>query len=360
MNPRSLAKPFLGILSLVSALALAMASPEETGSSYAERPRRVRVAEVSSVSAARSVHFSGVTRAADRAALAFSIGARLESRPVEVGQTVAAGRLLARLDDRELRHAVTAAAARLADVNARLARAESERRRVERLFAADAATSDELEQATAGADALAAARDAAEARLRDAERLRGEARLTAPFAGVITEVHYQAGEFVSAGRPVVVLSGRGGMETEIRVPESVVVELSEGDGVSVVLPVSRTSTRGTLARVGRAAGSSGGLYPVLVTLDAIDGLLPGMTAEVELSLAADRTLAVPLAAVLNPGGSRPRVFRLVGDTVEPVEVEVLELTGDRVAVRARLSAGDEVVVTGHTALVAGDRVEVLR
>ena len=131
MNPRSLAKPFLGILSLVSALALAMASPEETGSSYAERPRRVRVAEVSSVSAARSVHFSGVTRAADRAALAFSIGARLESRPVEVGQTVAAGRLLARLDDRELRHAVTAAAARLADVNARLARAESERRRVE-------------------------------------------------------------------------------------------------------------------------------------------------------------------------------------------------------------------------------------
>jgi RND family efflux transporter MFP subunit len=359
MKPRSIGSLFLAALFLASALALAVTSSEQGQTSFTESVRRVRVAEVSSVTAARSVRFSGVTRAAKRADLAFSIGARLAARPAAVGQRVAAGTVLARLDDRELRHAVTAAEAGLADVEARRAQADSVRRRVERLFAASAATAEELEQVAAGAEALTAARDAAEARLGDARRLLGEAILTAPFAGVVTDVRHQPGEFVAPGHPVVMLSGSGALETEVRLPETVVVEIREGDRVRVELPLARIATAGSLERVGRAAGG-GGLYPVLVALDPTEGLLPGMTAEVELDLATGQTLAVPLTAVLNPGGDRPRVFRLVGDTVEAVTVDILELLGDRVAVRAELAAGDEVVVTGHTSLVAGDRVEVLR
>ena len=55
------------------------------------------------------------------------------------------------------------AEAGLADVEARRVQAESERRRVEALLAAAAATREELERVTAGAEALVAARDAADA-----------------------------------------------------------------------------------------------------------------------------------------------------------------------------------------------------
>lgn len=360
MTTRSIGSLILGSLFLASALALATSTGEENRSSFVERPRRVRVAEVATVDAPRHVRFSGVTRAATRAELASPVGSRLVARPVDVGQQVAAGALIARLEDRELRLAVAAAEAGLADVEARLARAESERRRVERLHAAEAATSDELEQAVAAADALAAAREAALARLDDTRRLLGETTLTAPFAGVVTEVRYEPGELVPPAQPVVVLSGHGAVETEVRVPESVVLSIQPGDRVGVELPLAGIITGGMLERVGRAAAGGGGLFPVLVALEDADGLLPGMTAEVSFALPSDRTLAVPLAAVLNPGGSRPRVFRLDGDVVTPVEVEVVELLGERVAVRAELSAGDEVVVTGHASLVPGDRVEVLR
>ncbi len=341
-------------------MALAVGAREETESGAAERPRRVRVAEVSAVSAERSVRFSGVTRAAARAELAFTLNGRLLARPVEVGQAVASGDLVGRIDDTEMRLAVAVAEAGLADSEARWNQADSERRRVESLFAAEAATSDELERAAADADAWNAARDAAAAHLRDARRLLSETTLRAPFAGVVTEARYQPGEIVTAGRPVVVLSGSGAVETEVGVPESLVLDLATGDRVTVDLPLAGITTQGTLQRVGQAASAGGGLFPVLVALDPSAGLLPGMTAEVQLALMARQTLTVPLAAVLNPGGGRPRVFRLVGDRVEAVDVEVSKLIGDRVAVEADLMPGDEVVIAGNTSLIDGDRVEVLR
>ena len=89
---------------------------------------------------------------------------------------------------------------------------------------------------TAGADALAAARDAAEARLRDARRRLGEADLGAPFAGVVTEVHFEPGEFVPAGRPVVVLAGGDALEVEMRLPESVITQIEPGDRVVGFMP----------------------------------------------------------------------------------------------------------------------------
>jgi len=67
MKPRSIGSLILAALFLISALALAVTSPEQSQTSFTERLRRVRVAEVSSVTAARSVRFAGVTRAAQRA-----------------------------------------------------------------------------------------------------------------------------------------------------------------------------------------------------------------------------------------------------------------------------------------------------
>jgi multidrug efflux pump subunit AcrA (membrane-fusion protein) len=96
----------------------------------------------------------------------------------------------------------------------------------------------------------------------------------------------------------------------------------------------------------------------VVVLEDAAGVVPGITAEVELSLAAEARPAVPLAAVIDPGGSHAAVFRVSGGRVERVPVEVRELVGSRVTVEARLAPGDLVVVAGHASLVDGEAVEV--
>jgi membrane fusion protein (multidrug efflux system) len=70
-------------------------------------------------------------------------------------------------------------------------------------------------------------------------------------------------------------------------------------------------------------------------------------------------LAVPVAAVVDPGGGRPAVFRVVDGRAERVEVRPGPVVGDRLVVQGKLGPGDVVVVSGHTTLADGDPVEVL-
>lgn len=359
------------LLILTLSLAAGLFAVSHTRSQDAESetrlepaPRRVRVATVEAVDRPRQLGFSGVTRAVDRARLAFSIGGRLLERPVEIGDRVRAGQTLARLDDRETRNALTSARAVLAESRSQLAQLQRDLERVEQLVEAKAATREELEQATAATEGVEAAVEAAQARLREAERLAAETRLTAPFDATVSQVFQQPGEFLQPGQPVVVLSGDGEVEVEVEVPESLILQIQPGDRATVVMPAVGEPLEATIRSVGRSATGVGGLFPVIARLDADPRLVAGMTAEVLLRLRDAATLAVPVEAVVNPGGRRPSVFRVVdgdgGPRVERLEVEVLHLLEASVTVRGLLEAGDRVVAAGQHALLDGDRVEIER
>ena len=57
----------------------------------------VRVAEVAAADQAEMLHFAGSARARQRASLTFQVGGTLASRPLQLGQAVAAGDVLATL-----------------------------------------------------------------------------------------------------------------------------------------------------------------------------------------------------------------------------------------------------------------------
>jgi len=238
---------------------------------------------------------------------------------------------------------------------------------------------------------VGAAEDAAAARLRESERLLAETGLRAPFDGTVTRVHYEPGEFAAAGQPVITLSGDGDVELEVEVPESVVGRIRVGDPATISMPVlGGLSVPGRITSVGLTAAGSGRLFPVVATLEPEESFgrrasgragspspvagegrgegfwrrdMPrtGVTAELVLRLTSDDMLAVPVEAVVNPGGRHPSVFRVAdGDVVDKVPVDVESLLGDRVAVRGDLDAGQRVVVGGQRGLLDGERVEVLR
>jgi len=359
MNRQQLITTVIGSTILGAAVVLA-AWPEgnEATASRSTGPRPVQVATVISTSIDRSVRLPGVTRAADRATLSFAVPARLASRPVEVGDSVATGQVLATLDDHEYRLAERAAAAALTELEVRLAQARRDEQRVESLAAARAATAEEVEQIQAGTAALEAAHDAAAVRLDDTRRLLQESKLKAPFAGTITSVRLEPGEWASPGLPVVELSGSGVVEVVVEAPETVRSRVREGQEVQVELSFLDRIAMGNVTAVASAAGGAGRLFPVTVTLEPTPGLVDGLSAEVVLSLITESRLTVPLSAVLNPGSSRPAVFRIGDGHAERVEVELGHLVGDRIGIHGALTEGDQVAVAGHTALADDDAVEV--
>ncbi len=333
------------------------------------RLKRVRIAAVEATHDSRELRFSGTTRAARRARLAFSTSGRVVARPAEIGDQVGRGQLLAQLTDLELMNARATARASLAELSARRAQSQRDLTRAEQLAAAKAATGEELERTAAAASALEAAEEAAGARLKEAQRRLDETRLKAPFAGTVTDVHFEPGEYARAGTPVVTLSGDGEVEVEIEVPEAVIPHIAAGGSVDLRLPVMGDgAVAGSVKSVGRSAAGPGRLFPVVATFPADAEVPAGATAELVLRLTSDQALALPIEAVVNPGGRRPSVFRVTGTAgneprVEKIAVEVGTLLGTavgpvRVIVRGDLQAGDLVVTGGQRGLLDGEPVEI--
>ncbi|MEM1181395.1 MAG: efflux RND transporter periplasmic adaptor subunit [Acidobacteriota bacterium] len=348
----------IGAATFAGAFYIAAASEPALNTEAADRSsKRVKVAEVSTAESRRDLRFSGVTRAAQRARLAFALGGRITERTVDVGDRVSAGQVVARLDDLELRNAIAGARGSLAELQARRAQSERDVERAERLLAAKAATGEEVEKTRAGLAALDAAISAAEAQVRETERLLKETRLEAPFAGVVTEVHFEPGEVTNPGSSVVALSGDGDVELEVEVPESVAPRIARGDQVGVTVPHHGSGpVDGTVTSVGRAAAGPGSLFPVVVKIADGANVGVGVTAELALRLESGASLSVPVEAVVNPGGRRPALFAVRDNQARKIFVEVGALDGDRVIVQGELTAGDLVVVGGQRGLLDGEPV----
>jgi len=317
-------------------------------------PLTVRTVSASSGAAVQEIRLSGITRARQRAALSFTVAGRLEQRSVQVGDRVERGQALARLDRRPLRHGVAAARADLESVAARLAQGRRDADRAARLRGEDALSVAELEGATSQVDTLSAGRSAAETAVSEAQRLLDEATLVAPFAGIVRDVGLEAGEYATPGRTIVVLDGDAGIELEVEVPEVLLADLHEGAEVRVELPrQSLMPLVGRVRAIGRAAGGGGRLFPVIVELPAIAGLVPGVTAELVVERRREGTLAVPVEGVIDPGGQRPAVFVVRDGVAHRLEIDVDHVSEGRAFVHGPVREGDAVVVTGHAGLIDG-------
>src|SRR5438094_8907956 len=155
-----------GILGLVAgggAVAYTAHSthPTTPPPALATLPRAVRVQEVTADAAAVEQTYTGVVRARYETDLAFRVGAKIVSRHVEVGQRVAAGAVLFRLDPTDYRLAVKAAEADLAAAEAEVVQSAAEYERQLRTHRIGAGSSSDLDRTRSAQDVAVGRRDRA-------------------------------------------------------------------------------------------------------------------------------------------------------------------------------------------------------
>ncbi len=360
-NPQRLLKWMVPILIAPVVFWLSADSPKRLAKPVYHRVKSVPATVVEKASVSRRLSFPGVLRSAHRATLAFSVSGRLLSREVQIGDHVEKGQVVARIDERPFGNAEAAARSALAELSARRNQAQRDLERVRELVKTGAATKEELEKVTAGAESLSAARASAEAQLREAERQSGETVLRAPFAGSVTEVMLEPGEYAGAGRGVVSISGKDALEMEVEVQESVLPLLQPGKEVTMILPFSENrEIKGAIRSLGQSSAGPGRLFPVLITVEGGKDLVSGMTAELWLDLVSHEETLVPVSSVINPGGNRPTVFRVREGAIEKVPVEVGRLVAGKVTARGGLREGDLIVTGNFSGLMEGTAVEVIR
>lgn len=349
------------LLMLVVAGGLALAGcrgEAVTGAAESDVVRvPVRVAEVAVGAQAEALRFAASARARQRASLTFQVGGTLAKRPLEIGQAVKAGEVLATLYNPQLGPARDAAGARLAELQAQAAQARRDVQRAEQLFQRGVVSQADQEQQKARLDALEAGVRSARASLQQSEQLNRETRLRAPFDGSIEALLVEPGEFVAAGQPVLQIAAGDGMEVEVLVPAALLNGLDVGDPVPVWSVLNDQQMQGRVAEVGRGASQGSVLYPLVVSLP--ESVRAGDALEVGLQPTNESALSVPLAAVMR-SASGLSVFRLTDQRVQRVAIEVDGFEGERALLKdGQLVAGDQVVYAGISRLADGDAVELL-
>ncbi len=303
--------------------------------------------------------FHGLTRSSDRTAVSFTIPGRVVARPVEVGDRVEKGQVLARLDRKPLKNAKAAAKAELRRIDAQLSQQQRDEERAQGLFDEGAATVAQLERAQSGAETLLAAKAAAQAQLSERARQLTEAVVRAPFAAEVTATFIEAGQVIAPGSPVVQLSGRSRHEVELAVPGRIADRLAVGHELEVRYVDSEWApVTGTIERVSLASQGAGALFTVVVTLDATDDAPVGLPVVLELPVAVHERVSVPVAALVDPSGQEPHVWVADAGIVDKRPVELAGMVDGRVLLAAGVKPEEQVVVSGLAHLLPGDAVEV--
>lgn len=240
---------------------------------------------VSSLTVDAQLH--GVVRPAQLADLPSLVPGLIREVHVREGQTVRKGDPLVSLDDRVPRARLEAAtvearlqgALKRAQVDQKMAASRLER--IRKVMEHKAGASFELEEAEGALEQAIAAVSQQEDILKAAEASRqlAEAQLhqytiTAPFDGVITELHLQAGP-VDPSQIVVSMANLRELEVEMHVPSQLFGQVQTGNSVSLnaAAPIGRVVTS-RVESVSPIINSASDTFRCLLKIENADNRLP--------------------------------------------------------------------------------------
>jgi RND family efflux transporter MFP subunit len=318
----------------------------------------------------RTLPLTGSLTPFTEATVKAKVAGELVSVPVREGEPVRRGQVLARIDQTEVQARV---AARRADVSAAHAQLDwaaknrtTQKALLEKGFIAQTA----YDNVQSNFDVAVARLRAAEAELVVAQKALGDSVLVAPFDGIVSLRHAQAGERVALDAKVVSVVDLSRLQLEAAVPATEIGRLRVGQPVAFRVDVfGEQSVEGRIDRISPATVSGSRSINVYAVIDNPQGVLrAGLFAQGAVSLERiEGALVVPASAVREELG-RNTVYALVDGAVRRRAVTIGPAdAADRVQVLEGLAPGDRIVRAnlgtlreGTAARLAGPQPEASR
>lgn len=323
----------------------------------------VRTQTVSVGGSAQAAEYAGSVHGRYEKNMAFQVGGQIVERAVQLGDRVAAGAVMMRIDPKDVAQKTSAADAQAESAYAQLSLAETNLARYRELYAAEAVAAAVLDQYQASYDAALAAYQTAEAQAVQAHNALSYTELIADADGVVSGITAEAGQVVAAGQTVLTFVESGEMEVEIHVPENRLPDFFVGKDVEISFwAMGDMKTRGVIREIAPMADQMTRTYKVRVSVPAPPvGMALGMTASVRVTGA--KTGGTPKMAVTLPlssiyqTGDKPCVWIVKDGKVTLREVFVDSFGANEAIVRG-LESGDVVVTAGVHKLHEGEEVRL--
>lgn len=305
----------------------------------------------------------GTLEPEESAAVRAQVSGAVLSTHAEAGQRVAAGALLAQLDEAGLRSSVISAqsAVATAEANQRIAQREVER--AQTLVTAGAIAERNLEQARNAASAAASQLASARAQLTAVREQLSKTRVTAPISGVVSQRSVNAGDVVQPGMALFTIVDPSSMRLVASVPAEQLTAVRLG--IPVTFSVNGYPDRrfvGRVTRINPTVDPATRQVQITVSIPNVGStLVGGLFAQGKAATESRTAPVVPVKAVDDRSG-RPQVVRVKGGVTQRVDVVVGLRDEDLgiVEIRSGVVAGDTVLVGAAMGLSAGTPVQIQR
>ena len=224
-------------------------------------------------------------------------------------------------------------------------------------------------QVSSSKSALSAAQqelEVAQANQSQVSALSDYTRITAPFAGVITNRYADTGALVAAGTssstqatPVVRLAQISVLRLVLPIPESIAAQIHLGDPVKVHVQALNQDIQGKVSRFADSLDVQTRTMQTEIDCENRDGrLMPGMYTDTVLSLREKKNaLTIPLEAVVRNGDDATVLMVNSQNILDERHIKLGIENNAVVEVLSGLSEGDRVVIGNRSQFRSGQKVQ---
>lgn len=353
-----------GRLNIISILAVAvLTSACQKNDEAAEEPARPVLSTVVALTRPQSLSLPGTVEPKVETELGFRILGRIIARPVNVGDLVHQGDVVAAIDPISLELAVRSSQSDLDNSQAQLNNATSTEQRQRALLENRSGTEAALEEAEQAKLTAIASVSKARANLKKVQEQLGYAQLKAEFDGVVTATSAEVGQVVSAGLTVVTIARPDQRDAVVDVPQLAAQALKPGDRFDVSLQLDpEVRATGVVREIAPEAEAATRTRRTKITLiDPPAAFRLGSVITASSADLGDPTIRLPSSAalrstdgdavwVVDTGAKKVslRRVKILGDLVE----------GGMVTIADGVTEGERVVIAGVHKLKDGQAIRI--
>ncbi|MBW2688504.1 MAG: efflux RND transporter periplasmic adaptor subunit [Deltaproteobacteria bacterium] len=360
------------LLSILLAL-VACGEKEEIKKDVIRPIRSMKIAELEPF-AGRS--FPGMATATQEANVSFRVAGTVDKIPVDVGDEVKRGTLLARLDPKDYKVELNYAKAQLLKAISGLELADSEYARVDRIYKKDpgAVSKSMVDVRKAQLDSARAQVTSAKAAVERAKDSLSYTYLKAPYAGVVVEKFVEQFEDVQAKESIIRVLDNSSIEFTIQVPETLMehVDMIRVKGAYVVFDTHPgVEVQAKVKEVGNEASKTTRTYPVTLIMDQPEDfkILPGMAGKAKGDKEAIAEISnqvglvgflIPMTATFAGDTGKTFVWVVNQDNMQVNKREVTLIKMSEVgAMVTGVKVGETIATAGANLLIEGQQVRIL-
>jgi RND family efflux transporter MFP subunit len=189
------------------------------------------------------------------------------------------------------------------------------------------------------------------------------ANIIAPSDGVVTERQKIAGEYVTTGTAIAIITNVNTLKANVSVPESKVLQIKKGQKAIITFGAYPGGNfTGTVNYIS-PKGDDNHNYTVQLAIANTGAmqLKAGLYVDVQFTLAAtNQSLLMINKNALAEGVKKPLVFVYKNGVVEKRKLVTGTEQGDYIEVRTGLSVGELVVTSGQINLSDGSKAQIIQ